>query len=132
MLAGAVFGRGERDRLLVLNSITHKSIIERTKELMDAYLGEGVRGVAVDAPALFESGFDSECDVIVCVTAPRELSVQRISERDGISAEAAGRRIDSQLDEQTLVARSDYVIENDGKHDLYKSAEEIIRKVNAD
>ena len=54
----------------------------------------------------------------VCVTAPLEVRVQRIMLRDHISREKALAWIDSQLPQEEVARRSDYVIVNDGHADL--------------
>ena len=77
----------------------------------------------MDAPLLFESGFDTECDLVVSVTAPRATRIDRIIERDGISREQAERRIDSQLDDEFLRDHSDIIIEN--KSDLVRLSAEV-------
>ena len=66
----------------------------------------------VDAPVLFESGFNKECDIIVSVIAEREVRVNRIIERDNISVEAAEARISKQLSNEELISKSDFIIEN--------------------
>ena len=77
----------------------------------------------VDAPVLFESGFDRECDILVAVVAERELRIDRIMSRDGITRKAAEQRIDSQLSDDELISRCDYVIRND--YDLSYLKQEV-------
>ena len=49
----------------------------------------GAGAVLIDAPVLFESGFDALCDLTFYVRAPLPLLVQRICARDGITEEEA-------------------------------------------
>ena len=77
----------------------------------------------VDAPLLFESGFDKECDLIISVTADKELRKKRIMVRDGIDDIAATKRIESQLADEYLIKHSDYNIVNNG--DLYSLESEV-------
>ena len=69
--------------------------------------------MVVDAPLLFESGFDKKCDVIIAATAPEETLVERIVARDRIDVAAALRRLAVQLSVQDVKKRADYVINTD-------------------
>ena len=96
----------------MLNRITHKHILRRTLQIAAEYVDDGACAVIIDAPLLFESGFDAHCACTVCVTAPTAVSVQRIVQRDGISEEDALRRLSVQTPCEELIARCDYHIEN--------------------
>ena len=97
-----------------LNSISHRHILTRTRELIAKYETEGAIGVVVDAPLLFESSFDRICTSIVCVVADEKIRISRIMERDGITGQSAYLRIRTQLPDDYLIQRSDYCIENNG------------------
>ena len=103
-------------KFMVLNEITHKHILNRVRELIDEYEKNGSRGVIVDAPALFESGFDRECDYIICVYSKIETRIQRIMERDKISRDIAEKRVYAQVSSDWLRDNCDYVIENDSTY----------------
>lgn len=138
-LASIVFsGEGSEHRLARLNEITHKYILDETRRRLDEYRRMDALAAIVDAPVLFESGFDRECDFLVCVIADRDVRIERIMNRDGITREAAERRIDAQLSDEELVSRCDYMIRNDYdlaylkqevKAVLKKILEKIYRKV---
>ena len=113
-LASIVFsGEDSSSRLARLNEITHKFILDETRRRLDEYRAMDAVAAIVDAPLLFESGFDRECDILVAVVAERELRINRIMSRDGITRKAAEQRIDSQLSDDELILRCDYVIRND-------------------
>ncbi len=113
-LASIVFsGEDSCYRLARLNEITHKFILDETRRRLDNYRAMGAVAAIVDAPVLFESGFDRECDVLVFVAAERELRIARIMNRDGITREAAEQRINSQMSDAELISRCDYMIRND-------------------
>ncbi len=120
-LADIVFGNEQA--LLTLNSITHKYIREETVRLLDEYRTGGYIATVVDAPLLFESGFDSLCDTTVGVVTEAETRIERIIKRDGITRNKAEKRIKSQLSDEILRHRCEYILENNGETDeLYKSA----------
>ena len=112
-LASIVFAEGAKDKLQRLNSITHKFVIKRIEELISDFSANDVQTVLVDAPLLFESGLDRRCERVIFVGAPIDLRVKRIVARDGISDEAARKRILSQIPDDVLSRKCDYVINND-------------------
>ncbi len=114
-LRSLVFDSPAADKNRVkLNLITHNFILDKTRETLKSYELDGCKAAIVDAPLLFESGFDKECDIIISVVSNKELRVLRIIRRDGISREEAERRINSQISDEELVGKSDYTIINNG------------------
>lgn len=112
-LAQLVFqGQGAAERLNMLNRITHKYIKVKTDELVQSYEAKGYGAVLIDAPVLFESGFDKMCHITVCVICPQEEKIDRIIKRDGITREQAQARIASQLSDEELKNRCTYAIDN--------------------
>lgn len=95
-----------------LNSITHRYVMEEVKTRIERFRREGVRVAVFDAPQLFEAGAHKACGAVVSVLADRRLRLERIMARDGISAEAAMRRILAQKSDEFFKAHSDYVIVN--------------------
>ena len=104
------------DRLPLLNQITHKYIIRRIEEIIREMekREDDSPAVVVDAPLLFESGMEGGCDVVIAVLAEEELRIKRIADRDGISEEAAVKRIMAQPDDSFYSKRADFIIYNNG------------------
>ena len=86
----------------------------------------------LESAILFESRFDKRVpfDRTVCVSAPREVRIGRIMQRDHISREKAEAWIDAQMPQSETEHRCDYVILNDGQHDLDQQITAIINKTN--
>jgi len=124
-MAGIVFADDGKEKLQKLNLITHCHILRRTDELIAIYADMGVPGVVVDAPVLFESGYNEKCDVIFAVSAPLDVLKHRIMKRDGITEEMAEKRLASQKSDAELEALVDLVIVNDS------SVEALREKVRA-
>ena len=89
-----------------LNAITHRYIIARTKELIKGDI------TVIDAPLLFESGLDKECDTIIGVVASDPACIRRVRRRDGIDAKTARARLAKQKDNAFLAEHCDHIIEN--------------------
>ena len=128
-LATLVFApEGERD-LEDLNRLTHGFVLTRVREICDTLRENDTPAVLVDAPLLFESGFDSECDRTLAVLADSTARISRIMARDGLSTEAALARMKAQKTDDFYMQRADAVIYNNGSPD--GMAEEVHRLLTA-
>lgn len=97
-----------------LNAITHRYVIQRIDELLAQAKAEGRHAAALDAIALWESGLGERCHITVAVTAPEEVRVRRIMDREGISEEYARLRLSAQKPSAYFEARCDHTLYNDG------------------
>ena len=127
VLANIVFSSENSDyKLKKLNSIAHKFILDQTRKKLDEFKTLGFKAAIVDAPVLFESGFDKDCDFIISVIADAKIRVERIIVRDNIDKISAEARIAKQLSNEELISRSNYVIENNSDlQSLEKKVNEI-------
>ena len=99
-----------------MNAITHSAI----RQEVERRLEDAPPLAAIDAIGLFESGLNRLCDLTVAVTAPEEIRVQRLVQRDGISPEYARSRIAAQHSPQWFSSRCDAVLENDGTAEEFR------------
>lgn len=111
-LARIVFADGAAEKRARLNHIAHKHVLSSVRESLSTLRERGYALAAVDAPLLYESGFDKECDDVIAVIADRDTRINRIMSRDAITRDQAIVRIDSQISDTVLCERADYVIEN--------------------
>ncbi len=114
-LAALVFAEGHGEDLAALNTITHRHILAEVRARLKGYEADGISAVLVDAPQLFESGFDAECGFILSVLAPYEVRLARVMARDGLDGERARARLDASHRDEFFTERSDAVIVNGGK-----------------
>lgn len=127
-LASIVFT--DKTKLETLNSIIYPYITTEILSQIKRYSENGNRLILLDAPTLFESHSDDFCEIIISVTANPETRKKRIMERDGITAEQAQNRMNSQLDTQYFIDHSDYIIENNGTFDVvYDISKELADKI---
>lgn len=110
-LADIVFS--DKHQLSRLNAVTHKYILARTDVLLGEYQKQGRPAAVVDAPALFESGYDAHCDFTVAVIADRDTRMSRIEQRDSLGPAAAAQRIDAQHGDEFYTSRAKYTVKND-------------------
>lgn len=95
-----------------LNAITHRYVMEQIRSELDRLRKTQVKVALLDAPQLFEAGADRDCDVVVSVLADEERRLARITQRDGISPEAAQKRMAAQLPDEFFRRNASYIIEN--------------------
>lgn len=126
-----VFGETAEDGALDdLNRITHRHILTETKRESDRLYKCGYPIVLIDAPVLFESGFDKMCECVICVSAPEDVLVKRICNRDNLSEEDARRRLASQKSVHELEERADFVIYNDDTRPvLYERVDRCVERL---
>lgn len=126
-LAAKVFAPGAEKRLARLNKITHKYILAEVRARRDAALGAGCVGVLIDAPLLFQAGFDAECDFTVAVTAPEADRVQRLLLRDNLDEAAIRARLAASPDDSYYTSRADVTVINIGdREDLARDARRVV------
>ena len=116
-----------KERLTLLNETVLPIVTEKIAEIANQHQKAGATLLIIDAPTLFESGYDKSCDMTVSIIAPKESRTDRIADRDNISLEDAILRTNAQKDDSFYYERSDYVIVNDKDlDDLQRKAERLI------
>ena len=106
-LAAIVFN--DPGKLELLNSLVHPLTIKDAEEWMQK---QRVPYIIKEAALLFEAGSAKALDFIVGVSAPEELRIKRVMERDGIKKEEVVTRINRQMDEKNKMSLCDFVIKN--------------------
>jgi dephospho-CoA kinase len=70
--------------------------------------------VVIDAALLLEWGLESACDVVIAVTAPEAVQVERLAAARGWSEEEARRRLSAQRSNEDFAAAADITLQNTG------------------
>jgi dephospho-CoA kinase len=105
-------------KLAVLNGITHPAVLELSKRrFAEAGAADPEAVVVYDVPLLSEVRGRAEFDVVVVVSAPEEVRIERMVTLRGMSRDEAERRIRSQVGEEERRALADFVIESGGTLD---------------
>jgi len=123
-LAGIVFNNHEK--LMLLNSITHKYISEYVKRDI-AEMGEDIS--VIDAAALAESKLSDICDYVIAVVADEDIQVERIMERDSLTEQEAKARIGAQRCREQYIKDADFVIDNSGYQAIEILLDDILRQI---
>lgn len=115
-LAALVFARTDeaKARLQRLNEITHRYVAEKILAILDELAALGHKAALIDAPLLIEAGLHHRCNHVIAVLADRDIRVQRLIQRDKLSAEQISQRLDAQPDTSFYIEHSDTLIFNNG------------------
>lgn len=124
-LAEEVFGEENRERLDLLNKITHKYVVREIKKTVDQ-LRKAHTACVIDAPLLIEAELCSECNFTMSVLADKTVRAKRIAARDNISFPDAMKRINSQKSDEFYIENTDYTVRNDSDLDSLASS---VRKI---
>lgn len=108
-IAGIVFNQA--DELAKLNALVHPAVF-RAFEEWAAQVPETVPYTLKEAALLFESGSYQLCDLNVLVVAPLEVKLQRVMQRDGVTAEQVRARMDKQLSDEEKAKMADAIVQN--------------------
>lgn len=74
--------------------------------------------VVQESAILFEAGLAPFCDLVVVVSAPEALRIQRVCKRNGCTPESVLERMQWQLKEEERLAQADRVVVNDDSRAL--------------
>jgi dephospho-CoA kinase len=101
---------GDAEKLRQLNALVHPKVIAHALQWMAA---QRAPYALKEAALMFESGSQTDLDLVIGVYAPEALRIKRTMLRDATSAEAAKARMAKQLDERIKMKLCDAVVLND-------------------
>lgn len=106
-----------------LDAIIHPHVRMRLRQWLNH---QDAEISAVECALLFESHFDTEVDHTILVTAPLEIRIKRVMQRDGKSRAQILHWISLQMPETEKRALSNYVIINDDKMSVYEQINDVL------
>jgi dephospho-CoA kinase len=109
-IASIVFNNS--DELAKLNALVHPAVFRAFEQWLDS-VPLGTPYILKEAALLFESGSYRMCDKSVLVTAPEDLKIKRVMERDNVTAAQVKARMDKQMSDVDKMLMADHLISND-------------------
>lgn len=122
-LAKIVFN--DKEKLSKLNSIVHPKVKEHFTEWVLLHKNEPF--VIKEVAILFETNGHLDCDKVILVTAPEDVRLMRVMQRDNVSKEDVLARMNNQMSEEEKIAKSDYVIHNIALNDTYNQIDKLLK-----
>lgn len=111
VLGGLVFGHP--DGMGRLTGIVWPGIRALATAELARLDGAGTAVAVLEAAVMIEAGWQDMVDEVWVVTAPPDAARERLMERNGLSAEDADNRINSQISNDERIEHADLVISTD-------------------
>ena len=99
-----------QEQLKFLNQIIHPKVKIDFQKWLIANNNSPL--VIKEAAILFESGSYKDCDAVISISAPQEIRIQRVIERNHVNYDEVMSRINNQWTDEMREKKSDYVIDN--------------------
>lgn len=116
------------DKLQKLNNIVHHHVrADIAKWVEQNY---NCKALWIETAILYQSGLDKMVDQIWEVTAPIQLRIDRVMQRNSMSHVQVQNRIDSQNLTTPPTARNHIMIANDGVTPLLPQIESLLAEIN--
>ncbi len=110
-----------------LNKIVHPHVIRHFAEWKKQYSGAAY--LLKETAILFESGANQDCDRVINISAPVELRIRRVIQRDKRTREDVEQIMLRQWSDEEKIKRSDFVVVNDEREMVVPQVLEIHRKI---
>ena len=114
-LGERIFGDPEERK--ALNAILHPLIAAESQRQVQALVEAGAPVVVYEAALIVENGLDKGMDGLIVVKVSPEVQRARLQVREGLSEDAARKRLASQASLEEKLAHATWVIDNSGSLD---------------
>ncbi len=127
LIASVVFNN--EAELQKLNALVHPAVFRAFDQWILQY--PDAPYVLKEAAVLFESGSYKDCDYTIVVTAPTDIRIARVIQRDGITEAEAQSREAKQMPQNQKQQLASYTIKNDNTQLVIPQALAIHRELSA-
>ena len=93
-----------------MNALTFKYVGQEIKKIILENKDREI--IVIDAPLLYEGGFEKICNYVIAVVAEEKTKIKRIMQRDKIHPNQASQRISTQKNEDFYKEHANFIIEN--------------------
>ena len=117
-----------KNRLLLekMNTIIHPRVASHFKKWL---IKQKSPYVIKETAILFENEAYKQCDLIITVTAPKELKIKRLLSRDSMTVEKIEAIMNNQWNDEEKMKLSDYVIVNSELENTRQQVVKIHQKI---
>ena len=127
-IAGIIFN--DKSYLSQMNEIVHPRVASHFKKWV---LKQNAAYVIKEVAILFENSGYMSCDLVITVTAPKAVRIERLLSRDNTTVEHIVAIMENQWEDSDRVKLSDFVIQNtdleDTKQQVLEIHHEILNKI---
>jgi len=126
-LAGIVFA--DKNKLSVLNNMTHPLVKKRIQELTAFYKQAGFDLIVIEAALLIQAGYLDIIDQLWVIHTDYEVRVERLEKSRGYTREKTDSIISNQMKDDEMEHFADFVIDNSGS--IQSAAHQIDRYLSS-
>jgi dephospho-CoA kinase len=102
------------ERRMKLNAITHPRIGQLSAQRIASVDSAEHPFAIYEAPLIVENGLHRAMHALIVVALDVPMQIERVMQRDGLSASEASERIAAQAPLETKLAAADFVLDNSG------------------
>ena len=135
----AFMGEGLNKSFIAQQIFNNAALIKWINELVHPIVGQDFEQwvkskkdeplVIKEAAILIESGAYKKCDQIIVVTAPENIRIERVMQRDNMTKNQVMERIQNQLPENEKIKFANYIIVNDGTMVVSEQVQKIYTEI---
>ena len=120
---------GKEAELKKLEKILHPLVQEVEAAFVKKAKNTKRKAVVLEIPLLFETRADKRCDVVLCVTAPKDVQKARVLSRKGMTSAKFKAILARQMPDEQRCKKADYVVRTGvGVEDTRKQLRAILMK----
>lgn len=112
--------------LAKLNALVHPAVFRAFARWIGS-IPKSTPYILKEAALLFESDSYKMCDTSILVTAPIQTKLDRVTQRDGVTAEQVKARMDKQFTDEQKLSMAHHHIVNDESNSLIMQVLELHR-----
>jgi dephospho-CoA kinase len=124
-LGGIVFQ--DKKKLNELNQLVHPRVKIHFEKWLQNLIN--FKYIIKESAILFESGAYKQVDKIILVTAPDQVRIRRVIERDSVTESSVLERMNNQFRQNELVNKANFIINNDGQKAILPQVYSIHQKL---
>lgn len=106
-----------------LNQLVHPLVQEEFDRFVSRNADQKL--IVKEAAILIETGAYKSCDIIILVTAPEELRIQRVCKRDGLTRSQVLQRMGNQWTDSKKKSFADYIVDASTTESLQLGFEKV-------
>ena len=112
----------DNTKLQALNAIIHPAVFRDLDKFCQENLG---KTIVYESALMVETGHTHLFDIVVLVTAPLELRIERVMRRDGVDRISVQKRMDRQWSDERKKEFADIIIENVDKGETLRIVRDL-------
>lgn len=124
-ISAAVFA--DPQKLKNLNNIIHPAVKKDFENVVKVLPEKEI--IVKESAILFESGAYKQCDYTILVTAPEDVRIERVMQRDKVSFEEVKSRIRNQWTDEEKAKLAHFVVQNLNLNQAFIQISDILNNI---